>query len=148
MPGCRPIGWQGTWGCSTVRYRTNLSALLSVHLSAEAGLAEVEAVPCEPAATFPERCCSAVAAAAAAGRPFDVVYVSQTTFLSQRTLVPDIPALVSGLRSAAGAGHPKQGASLGAARPTDALAGSGEARKADEQPLIIIDGGCAALPAT
>ena len=91
-------------------------------------------MPSEPAATFPQRCCAAVAAAAAAGRPFDAVYVSQTAFLTQRTLVPDIPALVRGLRAAAAAS--REGGAQGGADCSPA-----------EEPLIIIDGEFAALRA-
>jgi selenocysteine lyase/cysteine desulfurase len=105
----------------------------------EAGLAEVEAVPAEPADSFAERCCAALAAAAAAGRPVDVVYVSTTTYLTQQTLVPSIPAFVRGLRAAAAATKPaQQWQGQGQGQPPATLAA----------PLIILDGyhGFAGLP--
>lgn len=69
-------------------------------------------MPAEPAASFEERCCAAVCAAVAAGRPFDAIYVSQTAYLTQQTLIPDIPAFVSSLRAAAGLGKPACHASI------------------------------------
>ena len=114
----------------------------------------VDVVPAEPAATFPERCCAAVAAAGAAGQQYDAVYVSQTTYLTQRTLIPAIPALVRGLQAAAAAAAvpPPARASEGSAPA--AAAGGGGARwlavpeQQQQQPLIIIDGyhGFCALP--
>lgn len=103
---------------------------------AEAGLAAVEAVPSEPAASFEERFRAAVAAAAAAGRPFDAVYVSTTSYLTQQALVPSVPAFVHGLRAAAAA------AAGGSATSGQAAVLGGS------QPLIIVDGyhGFAALP--
>ncbi|KAL4425507.1 hypothetical protein ABPG75_009523 [Micractinium tetrahymenae] len=115
----------------------------------EAGLAEVEAVACEPADTFPERCCAAVAAAAVAGHPFDAVYISQITYLTQRTLIPDIPALVGSLRAAASAGPSAAAVPLGGALQQSSLLAEGEgAGEAAEELLIIIDGyhGFCAVP--
>lgn len=86
-------------------------------------------VPAEPAADFTARCAAAVAAAAAEGRPFDVVYVSQVTYLSQRTLVPSIPVLARAVRAAGDA--------------DSASASDGSAA-----PLLVVDAchGFAALP--
>lgn len=118
---------------------------------AEVGLAEVEAVPADPPATFSERCCAAVAAAAAQGRPFDVVYLSQTTYLTQQTLIPDIPATVHALREAAWCG-PGAAAGAAAADGMDGAAGTaraaGTAGRPNEPLRIIIDGyhGFCALP--
>ena len=120
--------------------------------AAEAGLAAVDVVPAEPAATFPERCCVAVASAGATGQQYDFVYLSQTTYLTQRTLIPSIPSLVRGLRAAATAAPaaPAQAAEGSA----QAAAGAGGTRQLVmpdqqlQQPMIIIDGyhGFCALP--
>lgn len=100
----------------------------------------MEALPSEPAATFTQRCAAAVAAAAAAGRPFNAVYVSQVTFLTQRTLIPDIPALARSLHAAA-AGQGVHAALQCGAQPTEAAVNAADARRTAEEPLIIIDGG-------
>lgn len=91
----------------------------------------VDIVPADSTATFPERCCAAVAAAAAEGRQYGVIYISQLTYL-QQTLVPSIPALVGGLRAAAGA----------------AAGAGGQATAPEREPLIIVDAyhGFMALP--
>lgn len=92
-----------------------------------------------PADTFVQRCCDAVGAAAAAGRRYDAVYVSQTTYLTQQTLVPPatIPAFVRGLRAAAAAAV-RSSTSSGTQGPTAAAA----------HPLVILDAyhGFASLP--
>ncbi len=54
----------------------------------------------EPVASFPERCVAAAAAAAAAGRPYGLVYVSQICYLTQQTLLPDVPAFVEAMGAA------------------------------------------------
>lgn len=117
----------------------------------EAGLAEVEAVPAEPADSFAERCCAALAAAVADGRPIDVVYVSTTTYLTQQTLVPSISAFVRGLRAAAASAG--SGGSGGSGDTTTCAHASPapDGRVPDAlptAPLIILDGyhGFAALP--
>ena len=97
--------------------------------AAEAGWARVAAVPSEPAASFPERCCAAIAAAAA-GDPFSAVCVSQISY-TQRTLLPDVAAFVEAAAAAgaAGPGPPPllviDGYHSFAAVPTDLSAAAG-----------------------
>jgi hypothetical protein len=92
----------------------------------------VDVVPAEPTDTFAERCAAAVARAAAAGRQYTAVYVSQVTYLSQRCLLPSIPDFVSRVRAAAA--DPKTGEA--AAAP----AAAGTAGSTPAAPLVIIDG--------
>ena len=113
----------------------------------------MDVVPAEPAASFPERCCAAVAAAGGAGQQYDAVYLSQTIYLSQHTLIPSIPDLVKGLRAAAAgaAQAPAQAAGGAGQEAAEAGAGGGACQLAApdrQQPLIIIDGyhGFCALP--
>ncbi len=107
-------------------------------------------MPAEPAASFAERCCATLAAAAAAGRPFDGVYVSTTTYLTQRTLVPNIPAFVRSLRAAAAGngGSGSDGSRGSGAAGADGAASAEQALGGLPSPLIILDGyhGFAALP--
>lgn len=100
---------------------------------AEAGLACVDVVPAEPADTFPERCAAAVAAAAAAGRHYTAVYVSQVTYLSQRCLLRSIPDFVGRIRAAAAAS-----CAAGAKVLTGTAVGGADSSQA--APLVIIDG--------
>ena len=110
----------------------------------------MEAVPAEPADNFAERCCAALEAAVADGWPIDVVYVSTTTYLTQQTLVPSIPAFVRGLRAAvASAGSGNSGGSGDATCAHASRAPDGRVPDAlSTAPLIILDGyhGFAALP--
>ena len=115
-------------------------------------MAAVDVVPAEPAASFPERCCAAVAAAGAARQQYNAVYLSQTSYLTQHTLIPRIPDLVKGLRAAAaGAAQAPAQAAEGTGQEA-AEAGADGARQLaapdQQQPLIIIDGyhGFCALP--
>lgn len=101
----------------------------------------MEAVPAQPAATFQERCCAAAAAAAAEGRAPDVIYLSQCTYLTQQTLVPNVTAMVRGLRAAVAGGG------AGAA-PAAGAGAAGSTGLTSGGPLIIVDGyhGFMALP--
>jgi kynureninase len=70
----------------------------------EAGAVDVCAVSTKPVESFSDRFISVASTAAAAGKPFDVVYVSQTTYLTQETLLPDVAAFVKDLHQAC-SGH-------------------------------------------
>jgi hypothetical protein len=97
----------------------------------------VDSVPLEPLASFPERCVAAAAAASAAGRPYGLVYVSQISYLTQQTLLPDVPAFVEAMVAAAGQ---QQGpASRG---------GSGWQQPGLPRTVLVVDGyhGFGALP--
>lgn len=101
----------------------------------EAGLAVVHTVPAEPAVTFTDRYCAAVEEAVA-GRQYDMLYVSQITYLSQQCLVPSIPDFVRRVRAAAGTDATTTAAPAGLEVPCK------------PEPLLCIDGyhGFAALP--
>jgi len=83
----------------------------------ECDAVDVRAEPAEPATTFAQRCIAAARVATDSGQPFDVIYVSQVTYLRQETLLEDVPAFVEAL-----VGLHKESTGLGLL------------------PLIIIDG--------
>lgn len=119
----------------------------------EAGLVEVQTVAAEPADDFQQRCCAAVAAATAAGQQYDVLYVSQTTYLTQQTLIPSIPALVKGVQQAAATAAATGAPSMPAQQEQQVQHGTGVEQQQVRpwpagQPLLIVDGyhGYCALP--
>lgn len=132
----------------------------------------VDTLPAEPAETFAERCIAAVRAAALAGPRYDLLYVSQITYRTQRTLLPDVAAFVEGVHLAAGASSAQAAraplvppASTGADAPSQSFPPSGSdtgqgssagtpsqgdapGTGASAPPLVVVDGSHAwmALP--
>lgn len=94
----------------------------------EAGAVNVHAVPADRPRTFAERCIAEATSAAAAGRPYDIVYVSQVSFLRQATLLDNVPAFVEALLEAVGGVGNTQSSTK-----RSNISGA-------DRPLIIIDG--------
>jgi selenocysteine lyase/cysteine desulfurase len=107
-------------------------------------LLQVDSLPLEPLATFPARCTAAAAQASAAGRPYGLLYTSQVTYLTQQTLLPDVPGFVTCLHAALAAAASSSSSSTGSSTTAAGLT----AAAGLPETVVVIDGyhGFGALP--